>query len=50
MDSTVYTMTYVMGFVVTGAFLILFLLLIVCQSAVRDHQRRRRRLQYPDGE
>ena len=41
-DSTVYSLTYIMGFVVTGAFVLLFLLLIVFQSAVREHHSRGR--------
>lgn len=45
-----YTLTYVMGFVVTGAFVVLFLLLIFCQNAVRDHNQRLRRQRFPDGE
>ena len=44
-----YTLTYVTGFIVAGAFIILFLLLIVCQGAVRDHNRRLRRQRFPDG-
>ena len=48
-DSTVYTLTYVMGFIVTGAFILLFFLLIFCQGAVRDHNRRVRRQQIANG-
>lgn len=47
-DSTVYSLTYVFGFIVTGAFVLLFLLLIIFQSAVRENHRRSRRSRYPD--
>lgn len=48
-DSTVYSLTYVMGFVVTGAFVLLFLLLIIFQGAVREHHSRGRQTQYTEG-
>ena len=48
MDATVYTLTYVMGFVVTGVFVILFALLIVFQSAVRENHSKARRTRYPE--
>ena len=48
-DSTVYSLTYVMGFIVAGAFFLLFLLLIIFQGAVRENHRRSRRSRYPDG-
>jgi hypothetical protein len=49
-DSTVYSLTYVMGFVVTGAFILLFLLLIIFQSAVREHHSQGRRSHFTEGE
>lgn len=48
-DSTVYTLSYILGFVVAGTFLFLFLLLIACQGAVRDHNRKLRRQRFTDG-
>jgi len=48
-DSTVYSMTYIMGFVVTGAFVLLFLLLIIFQSAVREHHSRGRHPHFSEG-
>lgn len=47
-DSTVYSLTYVMGFVVTGAFILLFLLLIIFQSAVREHHSQGRRSHFTE--
>ncbi len=48
-DSTVYSLAYVFGFIVSGAFILLFLLLIIFQSAVRENHRRSRRSRYPEG-
>lgn len=47
-DSTAYTLTYVFGFIVAGAFVLLFLLLIVFQSAVRENHQRSRRARFPE--
>lgn len=48
-DATIYTFTYIMGFVVTGVFVILFLLLIIFQGAVRERHNKARRARYPEG-